>query len=61
MFEGSGIFAVAKMAHLSHDEAVPKMGHPVLWLDGDLGHPPIRLLTCFESFFSTCMYDITLR
>ena len=28
------------MAHLSHDEAVMKVGHPVLWLDSDLGHPP---------------------
>ena len=23
-----GIFAAAKMAYLSHDETVPKMGHP---------------------------------
>ncbi len=41
MLAVSGISAAAKMAHLSHDEAVPKMGHPVLWLDADLGHPPV--------------------
>lgn len=40
MLAVSGIFAAAKMTHLSHDEAVPKMGHPVFWLDADLGHPP---------------------
>ncbi len=26
-------FAAANMAPLRHDEAVSKMGHPVLWLD----------------------------
>jgi hypothetical protein len=30
-----GIFAAAKMAHLSDDETVAKMGHP----DLDVGHP----------------------
>jgi hypothetical protein len=29
---GIGIFATTKMAHLSDDEAVAKMGHPVLRL-----------------------------
>ena len=37
-----GIFATAKMAHLSDDEAVAKMGHPVFVAELDLSHPPRR-------------------
>jgi hypothetical protein len=28
------------MAHLSDDETVAKMGHPGLWHELDVGHPP---------------------
>jgi hypothetical protein len=34
------IFATAKIAHLSDDETVAKMGHPVFMAGLDLGHPP---------------------
>ena len=33
-------FAPCANAHLSDDETVAKMGHPVLWLVLDVGHPP---------------------
>jgi hypothetical protein len=32
-------------AHLSDDETVVKMGHPVLWLVLDMGHPPNQVLS----------------
>jgi hypothetical protein len=34
-----GIFAAAKIAHLSDDEAVAKMGHPMAALGSDVGQP----------------------
>jgi hypothetical protein len=37
-FEIVGIFAAAKMAHLSDDETVAKMGHPIP-VRSDEGHP----------------------
>jgi hypothetical protein len=37
--ESIGIFAAAKMAHLSDDETVAKMGHPILVELLDVGHP----------------------
>ena len=36
------------MAHLSHDEAVTKMGHPALWLESDLGHPPLGVVARYR-------------
>ena len=35
-----GIFAAAKMAHLSDDKTVAKMGHPSVVVRSDAGHPP---------------------
>jgi hypothetical protein len=37
--EGIGIFAVAKIAHLIDDKTVAKMGHPVVVVWSDVGHP----------------------
>jgi hypothetical protein len=34
-----GIFAAAKIAHLIDDETVAKMGHPVVLVRLDVGHP----------------------
>jgi hypothetical protein len=34
-----GIFAAAKMAHLIDDETVAKMGHPIVVVSLDVGHP----------------------
>jgi hypothetical protein len=34
-----GIFAAAKIAHLIDDETVAKMGHPVVVVRLDVGHP----------------------
>jgi len=39
--ESVGIFAAAKMAHLSDDKAVAKMGHPmVVVVRLDVSYPP---------------------
>ena len=38
--ESVGIFAAAKMAHLSDDKTVAKMGHPIVVVRSDVGHPP---------------------
>ena len=37
--ETIGIFAAAKIAHLSDDKAVAKMGHPILVARSDMRHP----------------------
>jgi hypothetical protein len=34
-----GVFAAAKMAHLIDDKTVAKMGHPVVVVWSDVGHP----------------------
>ena len=39
LFGVQGFSLPRKMAHLSHDEAVLKMGHPVLWLESGLIPP----------------------
>ena len=37
--ESIGIFTAVKMAHLSDDETVAKMGHPIVVEQSDVGHP----------------------
>ena len=39
--ESVGIFAAAKIAHLSDDKAVAKTGHPMVVVGSDVGHPPL--------------------
>jgi hypothetical protein len=34
-----GIFAAAKMTHLSRDETATKMGHPIVVAWSDVGYP----------------------
>jgi hypothetical protein len=34
-----GIFVATKMIHLSDDETVAKMGHPIVAVRSDAGHP----------------------
>ena len=38
-FESNGIFAAAKMTHLSDDKTVAKMGHLTMGNVSDVGHP----------------------
>jgi hypothetical protein len=40
-FYGVGIFAAAKMTHLSRDKTAPKMGHPVVVASSDLATYPV--------------------
>src|ERR1700722_4221632 len=40
-----GIFAAAKMTHLSDDKTVAKMGHPVVVVRSNGGPPPPRDFT----------------
>jgi hypothetical protein len=39
-----GIFAAAKIAHLSRDKTAPKMGHPVCGYSVRSGHPSAGLV-----------------
>jgi hypothetical protein len=38
-FRVSGFFAAAKMTHLSDDKTVAKMGHPMVAVRSNVGHP----------------------
>ena len=48
-----GIFAAAKMTHLSNDETVAKMGHPSVVVQSDVGHPPTQPADARYQLFSS--------
>ncbi len=49
--ESIGIFTAVKMTHLSDDETVAKMGHPIVVERSDVGHPSNRDGMCWSFLF----------